>query len=103
MLLGAPAAPEPMEVSSVEPRREGEEEVDPEKTLEEVGETSPLSKAEILRALPDDAEADARQRKREQPPIPMRGRSSLVPRDAASAPKLLGIRLPKWKYVAVDQ
>ena len=48
-----------MEVSSGEFRGEGEEEVDSEKTLEEVGETSPLSKAEILRALPDDAEADA--------------------------------------------
>ena len=34
-----------------------EVEVDSEKTLEEVGETSPLSKAEILRTLPDDAEA----------------------------------------------
>ena len=49
-----------MEVSSDESRGREEEEVDSEKTLEEVGETSPLSKAEILRALPDDAEADAR-------------------------------------------
>ena len=48
-----------MEVSSGESRGEGEEEVDSEKTLEEVGETSPRSKAEILRALPNDAEADA--------------------------------------------
>ncbi len=58
--------------------------MDSEKTLEEVGETSPLSKAEILRALPHDAEADARQEEREQPLIPTRGRSSLVPRDTAS-------------------
>ena len=53
-----------MEVSSGESHGEGEEEVDSEKTLEEVGETSPLSKAEILRALPDDAEADAYQGER---------------------------------------
>ena len=86
VLPGAPTAPKPVEVSSDESRGEGEEEVDSEKTLEEVGETSPLSKAEILRALPDDAEADARQEEREQPLIPTKGRSSLVPRDAASAP-----------------
>ena len=59
-LSGAPAAPKPVEVSSDESHGEGEEEVDPKKTLEEVGETSPLSKAETLRALPNDAEADAR-------------------------------------------
>ena len=56
-----------MEVSSGEPRGEGQEEVDPEKTQEEVGETSPLSKAEILCALPDDAEADAYQGGRGNP------------------------------------
>ena len=60
-----------MEVSSGESRGEGEEEVDSEKTLEEVGETSPLSKAEILRALPDDAEANAYQGGKEQPLVPM--------------------------------
>ena len=102
-LPGAHAAPNPVEVSSDESRGEGEEEVDSEKTLEEVGETSPLSKAEILRALPDDAEADVHQREREHPHIPTRGRSSLVPRDAASVPMLSGFRLPKRKYVAVDQ
>ena len=129
-LPGAPTAQEPVEVPSGESRGEGEEEVDSEKTLEEVGETSPLSKAEILRALPDDAEADARQGEREQPLIPTRGRSSLVPRDAASIPTpsavgfgsasappatagtgmpapqvlmLSGFKLPKRKYVAVDQ
>ena len=77
-LPGAPAAPVPEEVSSDESRGEGEEEVDSEKTLEEVGETSPLSKAEILRALPDDAEVDTRQEVREQPLIPTReiGRAS---------------------------
>ena len=59
-LIGASAAPKPVEVSSDESRGGEEEEVDSEKTLEEVGETSPLNNAEILRALPDDAEADAR-------------------------------------------
>ena len=129
-LPGAPAAPIPVEVSSDESRGKEEEEVDSEKTLEEVGETSPMSKAEILRALPDDAEADTRQREREQPPIPTWGRLLLVPRDATSVPTppgagsgsasappaaagtrtpapqvpmLSGFKLPKWKYVAVDQ
>ena len=64
---GAPTAQKPVEVSSGESRGEGEEEVDSEKTLEEVGETSPLSKAEILRALPDDVEADTRQEERGSP------------------------------------
>ena len=59
-LPGASIAQKPVEVSSGESRGEGEEEVDSEKTLEEVGETSPLSKADILRAIPDDAEVDAR-------------------------------------------
>ena len=106
--------------------------MDPEKTLEEVGETSPLSKAEILRALPDDAEVDAHQEVREKLLIPTRGRSSLVSRDAASAPRppgassgpsaappasaeartptpqvptLSGFKLPKRKveYFAVDR
>ena len=118
-----------------EGRREGrgkEEEGDSEATLEEMGENSPLSKAEILRALPDDAETNARQEEREQPLVPTKGRLSLVPRDAASAltppgaassppaapssapgtraptpqaPKLSGVKLPKRKvdYVAVDQ
>ena len=85
-LAGAPTAPKPVEVSSDESRGGEEEEVDSEKTLEEVGETSPLSKAEILRALPDDAEADACQEEREQPLITTRGKSSLVPRDVASIP-----------------
>ena len=105
-----------MEVSSDESRGGEEEEVDSEKTLEE---------AEILYALPDDAEADARQEEREQPLIPTRGRSSLVPRDAApvsappetgsgpsaagarvptpQVPTLSGFKLPKRKYVAVDR
>ena len=105
-------------------------EVDSEETPKEVGETSPLSKAEILRALPDDAEADAFQGDREQPLIPTKGRSSLVARGAASTPTppgagsdsasappgaagartlapqvpmLSGFKLPKRKYVAVDQ
>ena len=50
-----------MEVSSGESRGEGEEEADSEETPEEVRETSPLSKAKILHALPNDAEADAYQ------------------------------------------
>nr|XP_020191697.1 MAP7 domain-containing protein 1-like [Aegilops tauschii subsp. strangulata] len=49
-----------------------------------MGETSPLSKADILRAFPDDDEADARQEDGELPAIPTRGRSSLVSRDATS-------------------
>ena len=73
-------------MSSGESRGEGEEEVDSEKTPKEVGETSPLSKAEILRVLPDDAEADAYQWERDQPLISTKGRSSLVVRGAASAP-----------------
>ena len=57
VLSGALPAPKPVEVSSGESRGEGEE--DSEETPEEVEETSLLSKEEILRALPDDAEADA--------------------------------------------
>ena len=124
-LPGAPTAPKPVEVSSDKSREGEEEEVDLDKTLEEVGETSPLSKAEIIRALPDDAEADARQEEREQPLIPTRGGSSLVPRDAApvstppeagsgpstagarvptpQVPTLSGFKLPKRKYVEVDR
>ena len=83
---GAPTAQKPVEVSSGESRGEGEEEVDSEETPEEVGETSPPSKAEILRALPDDAEADAYRGGKEQPLVPTKGRSSLVDRGAASTP-----------------
>ena len=64
-------------MSSGESHGEGEEEVDSEETPEEVGETSSPSKAEILRALPDDAEADAYQGGKEQPPVPTKDRSSL--------------------------
>ena len=83
MLLGVPTTQKPVEMSSGESRREGEEEQNSEKTLEEVGASSPLSKAEILRALPDDAEADTFQWEREQPLIPTKSRSSLVARGAA--------------------
>ena len=62
---GAPAAPKLVELSSDESPGKEEEEVDPDATPEEIGETSPLSKANILRALPDDAEADACQEERE--------------------------------------
>ena len=58
--------------------------MDSEETQEEVGETSPLSKAEILRALPEDVEAEAYQGGKEKPLVPMKGRSSLVARGAAS-------------------
>ena len=119
-----------MEVSSDESHREGEEEANSEETPKEVGETSPPSKAEIPHALPDDAEADAYQGGKEQPLVPTKGRSSLVDRGAASnptppgagsgsasaphgatgarmpapqVPKLSGFKLPKRKYVAVDQ
>ena len=118
----------PVPVSSGE--LEEEERSDSEATLEEVGETYPSSKAEIICALPDDAEADAFLGEREQPLIPTRGRSSPVARGAASTPtppgagsgsasappgvvgartpapqvpKLSGFKLPKRKYVAVDQ
>ena len=96
-----------------------------------MGENSPLSKGEILHALPDDAEVDARQEKGELPVVPTRSRSSLIPRDAAPvltppeatssphaapssapgiraptsrAPQLSGFKLPKRKveYVAMD-
>ena len=130
---GATAVPAPVELSSGESRgEEKEEEEDSEITPEGTGETSPLSKADILRTFPDDAEADARQEKGEVPVIPTRGRSSLVCRDAtsvlaptgaasgpsaapvsasgASAPvpqalRLSGFKLTKWRvdYAAVDQ
>ena len=45
-----------MELSSGESRGEEEEEEDSEVTPEGMGETSPLSKADILRTLPDDNE-----------------------------------------------
>lgn len=86
VLSRAPPAPKPVEVSSGESRGEGEEEEDSEETPEEVEETSLPSKAEILRALPDDAKAGAYQGGKERPLVPMKGRSSLVDRGAASTP-----------------
>ena len=47
-------------------------------TPEGTGETSPLRKADILRTLPDDDEADATQEKEDPPVIRMRGRSVLI-------------------------
>lgn len=91
VLSGAPSAPKPVEVSSGESRGEGEEEEDSEETPEEVEEISPPSKAEILRALPNDAEADAYQGGKEQPLVPTKGRSSLVDRGAASTPTPPGV------------
>ena len=58
-LAGASGTPKPVEVSSDESRGEEEGEEDSEDTPEEMGENSPLSKADILRALPDNAEVDA--------------------------------------------
>ena len=101
-------------------------------TPEGVGETSPLSKADILRTLPDDDEADAHQEEGKLPVVPTRGRSSLVSRDvtpavapsraasipsvapgsalgasapAPQAPRLSGFKLTKRRvdYAAVDQ
>nr|XP_040243767.1 nascent polypeptide-associated complex subunit alpha, muscle-specific form-like [Aegilops tauschii subsp. strangulata] len=101
---GAPAAPKPVELSSDESHGEEEgEEEDSEVTPEGTGETSPLSKADILRTLPNDAEADARQEKEKLPVIPTRGRSSLVSRDdtpalapsgAASGPSIVMFSAP---------
>ena len=131
-LARSSATLKPVEVSSDESRGEEEWEEDSKETPEEMGKNSPLSKADILRALPDDTEVDARQEERELPLIPTRGGSSLVSRDDASdmappgassvpsvvsssargarvptpqAPTLSGFRLPKRKvdYVAVDQ
>ena len=56
-----------------------------EVTPEGMGETSPLSKANILHTLPDDDEADACLEKEESPVILMRDRSALISLDAASA------------------
>ena len=86
VLSGALPAPKPVEVSSGESRGEGEEEEDSEETPKEVEETSPSSKADILCALPDDAEADAYQGGKEQPLVPTKGRSSLVDLGTASTP-----------------
>ena len=57
---GPPAALKPVELSSDESRGEEEEEEDSEMTPEGMGETSPLSKADILCTLLDDNETDAR-------------------------------------------
>nr|XP_020189660.1 microtubule-associated protein 4-like [Aegilops tauschii subsp. strangulata] len=65
---------------------EEDEERDTEMTPEGMGETSPLSKADIHRTLPDDDGADVLQEKEEPPAVPTRGRSALISRDAASAP-----------------
>ena len=77
----------PVELSSGESRGEDEEEEEDSKvTPEGMGETSPLSQADILRTLPDDDEADAHLERGEPPIIPTRDRSTLISRDAASAP-----------------
>nr|XP_045084596.1 uncharacterized protein LOC123494057 [Aegilops tauschii subsp. strangulata] len=132
VLSGAPTAPKPVELSSNESCGGKEEEEDSEATPKEMGENSPLSKVDILRALPDDIEVDACQEEGELPVVPTRSRSSLIPRDAASAltppgaasgpsaapssapgvraptpqaSRLSGFKLPKWmvEYAAVDQ
>ena len=98
-----------VDVSSGDSRREGEEEEgeerDSEATPEGMGETSPLSKADILRTLPDDDDEAEVLPEREEPPVaggssrpnsspqrrppakvPTRGRSALISRDGAPAP-----------------
>nr|XP_020147164.2 atherin-like [Aegilops tauschii subsp. strangulata] len=88
--LVVPEATAPVDVSSGDSRKEEEEEEDKERaseaTPEGMGETSPLSKADIFRTLPDDNGADVPQEKGETPVVPTRGRSALISRDAASAP-----------------
>ena len=77
----------PVELSSGESRgEEEEEEEDSEMTPEGTAKISPLIKADNLHTFPDDVEADARQEKEEPPVIPTRDRSTLISRDAASAP-----------------
>ena len=83
---GALAALTLVELSSGESRgEEEEEEEDSKETPKGTGETSPLSKADILCTLPDDEEANARQEKGEPPVIPTRDRLVLISRDATSA------------------
>nr|XP_020192898.1 wiskott-Aldrich syndrome protein family member 1-like [Aegilops tauschii subsp. strangulata] len=70
---GAPMEPTLVDLSSDESRgeeKEEDEEHDSEVTPEGMGETSPLSKADILHTLPNDDEAGARQEKGEPPVIP---------------------------------
>nr|XP_020195786.1 uncharacterized protein LOC109781608 [Aegilops tauschii subsp. strangulata] len=81
----------PVEVSSDDSRKEEEEgedeERDSEVTPEGMGKTSPLCKADLLHTmLDDDDRTDVPQEKEEPLVIPMRGRSALIPRDAASVP-----------------
>ena len=85
----------PVDVSSGDSRREGEEEEgeerDSEATPEGMGETSPLHKADILRTLPDDDDEASVLPEREEPPVVlMRGRSALISRDDAPALTPLG-------------
>ena len=76
-----------VDLSSSESRgEEEEEEEDSEVTPKGTGETSPLSKADILHAFPDDNEANISQEKEELPVLPTRGRSVLVLRDSVAAP-----------------
>nr|XP_020146409.1 actin cytoskeleton-regulatory complex protein pan1-like [Aegilops tauschii subsp. strangulata] len=88
--LVVPEATALVDVSSGDSRMEGEEEEDEEHypgvTPEGMGETSPLSKADIVRTLPDDDEADVRREKEEPPVIPTRGRSALISRDESATP-----------------
>nr|XP_040251756.1 protein WEAK CHLOROPLAST MOVEMENT UNDER BLUE LIGHT-like 1 [Aegilops tauschii subsp. strangulata] len=101
---GAPAAPKPVELSSDESHGEEEgEEEDSGVTPEGMGETAPLSKADILRALPDDAEVDTCQKEGELPVIPTKAPGACAPIPQAS--RLSGFKLPKCKvdYAVVDQ
>lgn len=87
---GVPVATVPVDVSSGNSCREGEEEKgeerDSEATPDGMGETSPLRKDDILRTLPDDDDEAGVLPEREEPSVvPTRGRSALISRDDAPA------------------
>ena len=83
-----------MEVSSGDSCEGGEEdeeeaERDSEATTEGTGQTSPRRRANILRTLPDDDEADTRQGGEDPSMIPKKDRSGLISRGATMALALL--------------
>ena len=54
-------------------------------TLEGTGETSPPRRADILRTLPDDDEADATPEEEDPPVVPKKGMLALISREVGSA------------------
>ena len=89
--LVAPEATAPVDVSSGDSRRDGEEqdeEHDSEAASDGMGETSPLRKANILRTLPYNDEADTRRGGEDPPVIPKKDRSGLISRGSTPAPVL---------------